>query len=64
MHFLERKYVDFDYDFTEICFQWPNQKYSSIGADNGMAPASPQLLSEPTMVSFPNAYVRHSASMN
>ena len=37
MHFLEWKYTNFDYDFTEICswgFDW---QHSSIGLVNGLA---------------------------
>ena len=37
MHFLEWKYINFDYDFTEVCSQGSKLQYSSIGSDNGLA---------------------------
>ena len=42
MHFIQWKCIDFDYDFTEVCFQGSNSQYSSIGSDNGLAPARRQ----------------------
>ena len=30
--------MNFDYDFTEVCFEGSNQQYSIIGSDNGLAP--------------------------
>ena len=40
MHFHEWKRKNFDYDFTEVCSQSSNQKYRSIGSDNGLVPTS------------------------
>ena len=39
MHFLEWRCKNFDWDFTEVCSQGPNQQYSSIVSDNGLVPA-------------------------
>ena len=50
MHFLEWKCIKFDWDFTEVCTQGSNQQYSSIGSDNGLAPAGDKPLSEPMLV--------------
>ena len=39
MHFLELRYINFDSDFTEVCFQGTNKQYASIGSNNGLVPA-------------------------
>ena len=44
MHFLEWKYVNFYWDFTEVCSQGSIQQYSSIGSDNGFAPTRRQAI--------------------
>ena len=44
----------FDENVNEICSPGPNQHYSSICSDNGLAPV---------MAYFNNAYMRHSASI-
>ena len=36
--------IDFDEDFTEVCSLGFNQQYSSIGSDNGLAPARRQAI--------------------
>ena len=36
--FFEWKLSYFDSDFTEICSQWSNWQYSTIGSDNSLAP--------------------------
>ena len=38
VHFLEWKQFYFDSSFTDICFQMPNWKQTSIGLDNGLGP--------------------------
>ena len=30
-------YINYDYDFIEVCSQGSNQQYSSIGSDNGLS---------------------------
>ena len=37
-YFLERKCLNFDSNFTEICSQWFNLPWVCIGSDNGLAP--------------------------
>ena len=44
MHFLEWKCKNFDLDFTEISTQGSNLQYTSIGSDNGLAPATRQAI--------------------
>ena len=44
MHFLEWKYISLDEDFTDVCPKGSNQQYSSIGSDNGLAPARQQAI--------------------
>ena len=64
MHFLEWEFMNFDYDFTEVCLQGSKKQYSSIGSDNGMAPTRRQAVISTTDGKFTDAYMRHSASMN
>ena len=64
MNFLERKCVNFDSDFTEVCSQWSNEQYSSIRSDNGLAPARRQAIIWTNDGEFTDAFIRHSASMN
>ena len=35
--FWMKVYINFDYDFIEVCYQRSNQQYSSIGSDNGLS---------------------------
>ena len=35
MHFLDWKYINLDWAFTEVCSQESNYQYSSIGSDDG-----------------------------
>ena len=44
MNFREWKSITFDQVFTELCSQGPNKQYSSIDADNGLAPARRQVI--------------------
>ena len=44
IQFREWKCLNFDYDFTEICFQGSNWQYSSIDLDNGLAPKRRQAI--------------------
>ena len=44
MHFLERKLLYFDENFTEICIPGSNKKNSSISLDNGLAPERQQAI--------------------
>ena len=64
MHFLERNYIDFDQDFNEVCSQWSNQQYPSIGSDNGLVPAKRQAIIWTNGGEFADAYMRPSASMS
>ena len=41
MLFPEWKYVNFDYDFAEICSHY---EYPNIGSDNVLAPARPRVI--------------------
>ena len=38
VHFLEWKQFYLDSSFTDICFQMPNWKQTSIDLDNGLGP--------------------------
>ena len=38
IHFLQRKVLYFDKDWTDICFQGPSQQYTSTSSDNGLVP--------------------------
>ena len=38
MHFHEWKVLYFDKNFTEVCSQWSNWQYPSIGLENGLVP--------------------------
>ena len=40
MDFLKWKIMNFDLNFTDICFYETSYQYSSIGLDNGLAIAS------------------------
>ena len=44
MHFLEWKYMNFDWNFAEACVKGSNQQYSSIGSDNGLVPTRRQAI--------------------
>ena len=37
VHHLERKYLNSDLNFTEVCSSGSNQQFLSIGLDNGLA---------------------------
>ena len=37
LHFLEWKYLNFDWSFSEICSQGSNEQEALIGSDNGLA---------------------------
>ena len=43
-HFTECKCMNFDYNSTEVCSKRPNERYSSIGANNGLAPVRRQAI--------------------
>ena len=43
-NFLEWKCTNFDYNFTEVCSWGSTEQYSSIGSDNGLAPARRQAI--------------------
>ena len=47
------------FDWTQ-CSTW---QYTSVGADSGLEPIRRQAISEPMMVWFTDAYIRHSSSM-
>ena len=44
VHFLAWKCINFDQDFIEVCSQWSNKQYSSIGSNNGFAPVRRQAI--------------------
>ena len=59
IHFLEWKCMK-SIEFSLKCvFKGPNQKYFSIGSDNGLAPTGDKPLSEPMMfkTKFTDAYI-------
>ena len=56
--------MNFYLDFTEVYSQGSNQQYSSIGSDNGLAPARRQAIIWTNDVQITGAYMRHSASMS
>ena len=62
--FLEWKYMNFDYDFIDVCSLGSNYQYSSSGSDNGLEPTRRQLVIWTNGGKFTDVYLRHSASMN
>ena len=44
MHFVERKYMNFDQNFSEVCFHRSKLWYSSIDSDDGLAPTRRQAI--------------------
>ena len=64
MHFLEWKCINFNQDFTEVCFQWSNWPCSSIGSDNGLAETRRQAISWTNDGQFTDAYMCQMASMS
>ena len=38
MHFLERKFLNLGYNFTDVCPKGFNQQYPRTGSENGLAP--------------------------
>ena len=61
MHLLEWKCTNLDLNFTEVCSQWSNQQYSSIGSDDGLAPAMQQVIIWTNDGQIIEAHMRHSA---
>ena len=51
-------------DFTEVCSQGSNYQYSSIGSENGLAPARRQAIIWTNDGYFTDAYTRQSALMS
>ena len=72
MHFREWKYMNFDYDFTEVCSQRSNWQYSSMGSDNGLAPSRRQaiiwtnddLFTDACIYIYIYIYMRHSVTVS
>ena len=64
MHFLEWKYINVDYYFSEVYSQGNNTQYSIIGSDIGLAPARRQAVTWTNDGYISDAYMRHSASMS
>ena len=62
MHFLDWKCTNFDKDFAEICSLWSKYQYSSIGSDNGLAPARRQAIIWTNDAYFTDAYMHHLTS--
>ena len=50
MLFPEWKCINFDWDFTEICFQQFNLQFFSTGSDKRLAPSRDNSLIKPMMV--------------
>ena len=63
-HFLEWKCYNIGHNFTEVFSKWPDQQYSSIGSDNGLAPIRRQAIIWTNDGYITDAYMRHSASMS
>ena len=64
MHFLERKCVNFDWDFTEVCSQGPINNVPAFGLDNGLVPARQQAIIWTNDGQFTDSHMHHSASMS
>ena len=56
--------MNFDKDFTEVCFSGSNQQYSGIGLDNGLAPVRRQAIIWTNDGQFIDTYMRRSASLS
>ena len=50
VHLHQRKGLNFDWNFTEICSQDPVWQYASISSDNGLGRPGDKPLSEPMMI--------------
>ena len=59
MHFFEWKYIDFDWNVNEVYSQGPNEQYSSIGSDNGLASTKRQAIMWTNDEYFADSYIRH-----
>ena len=55
---------EFPFKFYWIFFPGPNQQYSNIGSDNGLAPAGRQAIIWSNGGYFMDAYMRQVASMS
>ena len=64
MHFLDRKHLNFDWDFTGVCSQGSNWQYTSIGSDNGWATIMRQAIIWTNDGWFTDAYMRQAASIS
>ena len=64
MPFVEWKCMIFDKSFTEVYSYGSNKQYSSIGSDNGLAPARRQAIIWINDGYFIDANMRHSASIS
>ena len=62
--FSWRQLLYFDENLIEICSPGSNERYSSIGSDNGSAPVGRQAIIWTNDDHFTDAYMRHSASMS
>ena len=57
IHFNEWKLLSFYSTFREVCSQWSNWQFVSIGLGNGLVPSGNKPLPEPTMTHFTDAYI-------
>ena len=64
VHSLERKYMNFDYHFTDFCSKGSNKQYFSIDSYNGLAPTRRQAIIWTNDGKFTDAYMHHSSSMS
>ena len=62
--FPSMKMYEFRLKFYKFCSQGSNEQYSSIGSDNGLAPARRQAIIWTNDGLFTDAYMRHSASVS
>ena len=64
MYFLEWRYVNFNWYFTEVCFWGSDQQYTTTGPDKGLALTGQQAIIWTNDGKSTDAYMRHLASMS
>ena len=63
MNLRQWKYINFDWNFSEVCSQGSNYQYPSTGSDNNLVPARRLAIIWTNDSKLTDAYMRHSASM-
>ena len=63
VHFLEQKFLNFAWNFTEICYLGSNWQYGSIGLVMAWCRRGDKPLSEAMLICCTDTYMHHSASM-